>query len=95
MASYTAITRKTIPDGNPPEGWVPQEKIGAADALRAYTLGSARAAGREHDLGTIEAGKLADFVVIDRDLSSCDPELILDARIEATYVEGACVYSRS
>ncbi|WP_124061448.1 amidohydrolase [Gordonibacter sp. Marseille-P4307] len=92
---YTAITRKTIPDGNPPEGWVPQEKIGAADALRAYTLGSARAAGREHDLGTIEAGKLADFVVIDRDLSSCDPELILDARIEATYVEGACVYSRS
>lgn len=92
---YTAITRKTIPEGNPAEGWVPREKIGAADALRAYTLGSACAAGRERELGTIEAGKLADFVVIDRDLASCDPELILDARVAATYVGGACVYRRS
>lgn len=89
---YTAVTRKTIPDGQPEGGWVPAERISMAQALRAYTAGSAAACGRASELGTIEAGKLADFVVLDRNLLTCSEDEILQTEVVATYVGGACVY---
>ena len=85
---YTAVTRKTIPDGLPEGGWVAPERISMADALRAYTLGSAVSCGRADELGTIEAGKFADFVVLDRNLLACDEDQILEAKVQATYLAG-------
>lgn len=91
---YTAVTRQDPTTHKPAGGWLPSERIGMADALRAYTLGSAHAAGREDELGSLEAGKLADFVVLDQDLLSCAPECIQQTRVLATYVGGRCVFEQ-
>src|SRR5207244_224025 len=61
-----AVHRRTL-DGKHPDGWIPQQKITVQEALEAYTKGSAYAAFRENDLSTLEAGKLADLVVLSRD----------------------------
>lgn len=89
---YTATTRKTIPEGLPSEGWLPAECISAAQALRAYTHGSAYACSREDELGALAPGMLADFVILDRDITTCDPEDILATRVQATYLGGTCVF---
>ena len=60
--------------------------------LKSYTAGSAAACGRTHELGTLEAGKLADFCVLDRNLLACAPEEVLEAKVCATYVGGTCVF---
>lgn len=64
---YTAITRVDS-SGNPQNIWHPEQKLTLAEALKAYTYGSAYGCFREHELGTIEEGKLADLVVLDRNL---------------------------
>ena len=61
-------------------------------AIDAYTRGSARLVGREHELGTLAAGKLADFVVLDTNLVTADPERIQDVATVATYVGGVPVW---
>lgn len=90
---YTATTRKDATSKKPEGGWLPQERISMAQTLRAYTLGSAQAAGRASELGTLEAGKYADLAVFDTDLFTCDEDEILETRVLATYVGGTCVYS--
>lgn len=90
---YDAVTRQSPSTGEPAGGWQPQEKISAADAIRAYTLGSAIAAGRGNEVGTLEAGKLADIAVLDTNLIDCDPQDILSANVRATYLGGKPVYS--
>lgn len=91
---YTAVARKDASTRQPDGGWLPQEKITPVEALRAYTHGSAVAAGRESDLGTLDVGKLADIAVVDRNLLEIDPEEILEATVLATYVGGTCVFDR-
>jgi predicted amidohydrolase YtcJ len=88
-----AVNRRTL-DGKHPDGWVPAQKISAEEALRAYTSGGAFAAFREHDLGTLEAGKLADLVVLDRDIVRGDPGDLADAAVELTMAGGRIVYER-
>ncbi|HET7459334.1 MAG TPA: amidohydrolase [Gemmatimonadaceae bacterium] len=88
---YAAVTRRTL-DGAHPGGWVPEQKIGVEDALRAYTAGGAYAGFAERETGTIERGKLADFVLIDRDITSIPPETIRDARVTMTVVGGRVVF---
>lgn len=73
---------------------MPAERISAAEVLRIYTAGSAAAAGREHELGQIAPGYLADFVVLDRDITACDLEEIQSAQVLVTYVGGQRVYER-
>ncbi|NUQ21864.1 MAG: amidohydrolase [Gemmatimonadaceae bacterium] len=90
---YAAVTRRTLDDRNP-NGWVPEQKIGVEDALRAYTLGGAYASFREKDMGSIERGKLADLTLIDRDLTRIPPETIRDAQVVMTIVGGRVVYER-
>jgi len=90
---YAAVTRRTLDDRNP-GGWVPEQKIGVEDALRAYTVGGAFASFEENDKGSLTAGKLADLVVIDRDLTRIAPESIRDARVTVTVVGGRVVYDR-
>ena len=90
---YAAVTRRTLDDRNP-NGWVPEQKIGVEDALRAYTIGGAYASFEEKDKGSIERGKLADFTLIDRDLTRIAPESIRDARVAMTIVGGRVVFER-
>ena len=78
--------------GLPEGGWHPEHDVTMAQALRAYTLGSAEAVGRAAELGTLEEGKLADLVVWDTDLLACDADQIQGARPLATFVGGRCVY---
>jgi len=90
---YAAVTRRTI-DGKNPDGWVPAQKITVEEALRAYTSGSAYASFEDDRKGTLERGKLADFVIIDRDIMRVPPEEIRDARVLMTVVGGKVVYER-
>lgn len=90
---YAAVTRQTL-DGAHPGGWVPEQKITVEEALRAYTTGGAFASFEERDKGTLEPGKLADFVIIDRDLTTIPPETIREARVMLTVVGGQVVFER-
>jgi hypothetical protein len=88
---YRAVTRLHN-DGEPAGGWIPAERITLAEALRAYTLGSAYGNFREHELGTLEAGKLADLIVLDRNLFAVDAEEIRQTKVCLTMMDGSIVY---
>jgi predicted amidohydrolase YtcJ len=89
---YAAVTRRTLDDKNP-GGWVPEQKISVDEALRAYTSGGAYATFTEKEKGTLTPGKLADVVIIDRDLFKVAPETIRDARVEFTITGGRVVFA--
>ena len=92
---YTAVSRKDAATRAPEGGWTPAERISVADAIRAYTVGSAQSAGRE-DIGLLEEGMWADIAVFDQNLLSDEvaenPDLMLDTKTVATFVGGRCVY---
>ncbi|TFG74130.1 MAG: amidohydrolase, partial [Flavobacteriales bacterium] len=88
---YAAVTRRTL-DGKNAQGWVPDQKITVEQALIAYTKNAAYAGFDEAIKGSLEMGKLADFVVISEDLTQVDPARIKDLQILATYVGGQKVY---
>ena len=88
---YAAVTRRTL-DDRTPGGWVPEQKITVEDALSAYTTGGAYAAFEENEKGSLVRGKLADLVVIDRDLTRIAPESIRAAKVRYTIVGGRVVY---
>ncbi|NDJ86312.1 MAG: amidohydrolase [Chloroflexi bacterium] len=86
---HAAVTRQRA-DGTPgPEGWYPQERLSLAEALAAYTMGAAFAAGLEDRLGQLAPGFLADLVVLDRDLFTIAPTEILEIQVLGTMVGGA------
>ena len=93
MGIYAAATRRTL-DGAHPDGWYPEQKISVEEALRAYTSGAAYAEFMERQKGTLARGMLADFVMLDRDLTRVAPETIADARVMLTVVGGRVVYER-
>lgn len=89
-----AVHRRTL-DGKHPAGWIPEQKITVAQALRGYTWGSAYAAGRERVQGTLAPGYLADFVMLDHDI--LDPNLaekIAGTKVLLTVVGGRVVFER-
>jgi predicted amidohydrolase YtcJ len=88
---YAAVTRSTL-DGKNPEGWVPEQRLTVAEAVEAYTVGSAYAEFQEKEKGSITPGKLADFVVLSDDIFKIPPEAIKKVKVEATYVGGKPVY---
>jgi predicted amidohydrolase YtcJ len=90
---YAAVTRRTLDDRNP-GGWVPDQKITVEEALRAYTHGGAYAGFDEKEKGVLATGALADFAMIDRDLTRIAPEAIRDAHVVLTAVGGRVVYER-
>lgn len=76
-------------------GLNPEQKITLAQALKAYTIGSAGAIGRAHDLGTLEAGKLADITILDRNLFQSGTDQISNAAVETTIMDGKIVFNQS
>jgi predicted amidohydrolase YtcJ len=90
---YAAVTRRTLDDRNP-GGWVPEQKITVEEALRAYTGGAAYASFEEGRKGTLATGRLADFVMLERNLFEIAPEQIRDVKVDLTVVGGRRVYER-
>jgi predicted amidohydrolase YtcJ len=90
---YAAVTRRTLDDRHP-DGWVPSQKITVEEALRAYTNTGAYASFEEAEKGMLRMGMLADFVMIDRDLTRVAPETIRDAKVLMTVVGGRVVFDR-
>jgi len=88
---YAAATRATL-DGKNPEGWVPEQKLTVAEAVEAYTVGSAYAEFQEKEKGSITPGKLADFVVLSDNIFKIPPAQIKNVKVEATYLGGKLVY---
>ena len=85
---------RTHNDGLPEGGWNPTQKLTLPELLRGYTYGSAYGAGREDDLGTLEEGKLADIIILDRNLFETEPIKIRDAHVDVTIMNGAVIYER-
>ncbi|MGH7460089.1 MAG: amidohydrolase family protein, partial [Longimicrobiales bacterium] len=88
---YAAVTRQTI-DGKPEGGWFPQERLDLETGLRSYTVNNAWAEGEEASKGSLTAGKLADFVIIDRDLFAIPATQLKDAKVLMTVVGGRIVH---
>ncbi len=88
---YAAITRQD-PQGNPPGGWYPKQKLTLEEALRGYTVEAAYAEFQESEKGSIEKGKLADLIVISKDITKSPPSEILSIRVLKTFVGGKVVY---
>lgn len=86
--------RRVHPDGTPDGGWNAPEKLEVEDLLEMYTYNAAYAEGREAELGTLEADKLADIIVVDRNLLKVSPEDLRDAEILLTMVDGKIIFKR-
>lgn len=91
LGLYAAVTRATL-DGKNPQGWIPEQKITLAEAVEAYTLGSAFAEFQEKEKGSITPGKLADMVILSGDIFAIKPEAIRNVKVETTIVGGRIVY---
>ncbi len=91
MGIYAATTRRTLDDKNP-DGWVAAEKITVEQALAAYTKDAAYASFEENIKGTLEVGKLADFVVLSENITEIAPHKIKDIQVFQTYTGGQKVY---
>ncbi len=90
---HAAVTR-TDHANQPPGGWHPEQAMTLLEAFRAFTLNAAYAEHQENTLGSLEPGKWADFIVIDRDLFKIPPADIWKIRVEQTWLAGEKVYSR-
>ena len=88
---YSAVTRMDH-EGHPAGGWHPEQAMTLTEAFRAFTLDAAYADHQEKTVGTLEPGKWADFIIIDRDLFKVPPSEIWKIKVEQTWVGGKRVY---
>ena len=88
-----ALSRQDM-DGQPPGGWIPEQRLTFAQALNAYTRGAAFAAFAEDKIGSLEPGKWADFILIDRDPTKVDPQALARTQVLETWVAGKKVWER-
>ena len=93
LGIYAAVTRRTLDDKNP-DGWIPSQKISILQALNAYTKDAAFATFNDDIKGTLEVGKLADFIILDKDLLKTDPTKIKNIKVLSTYVAGKKVFEK-
>ncbi len=88
---YAAVTRRTLDDKNP-NGWIPEQKISVDETVRAFTYGSAYGEFQDEIKGTLEMGKVADFVILADDIFTIDPVKIRDVYVRTTVVDGRVVF---
>ena len=77
----------------PEEGYLPENKLSEIEALKGMTIWGAYANFEDKEKGSIEAGKVADFIILDRDIIKVNEKRILKTRVVATLVDGQIVYS--
>ncbi len=92
LGIHAAVTRRRLDGGPGPAGWYPEQRLTLSQAMEAFTVGAAAAAGQAHRIGTLSPGKLADLVVLDRDLFVIDPMEIPDVRVLGTMIGGKWVH---
>lgn len=90
---YAAVTRQDM-RGWPEGGWYPEQRLSREEAIRAFTLDAAFAAFMEDEIGSLEVGKRADFIVLDRDIMTVPEEEIFQIVVEQTWLDGKPVYVR-
>ena len=92
LGIHAAVTRRRV-DGTPgPEGWYPEQRLTVAEAVHAFTVGAAYAGGMDDRVGSLVPGKLADLIVLDRDIFTCAPMEIAGTRVLATMLGGKQVH---
>jgi len=89
-----AISRQDM-NGQPPGGWIPSERLTFAQALSAYTRGAAYANFAEDRIGSLEPGRWADFVIVDRDPTKVDASSLENTQVVETWVGGKRVWQRA
>jgi predicted amidohydrolase YtcJ len=89
---HAAVTRRRADGAPDPEGWYAEQRLTVSEAVHAYTLGAARAAGVAHRLGSLSPGRIADLIVLDRDIFETKPDEILGTRPLGTMIEGRWVH---
>jgi predicted amidohydrolase YtcJ len=94
LGLYAAVTRQDR-DGAPEKGWYPDQALTRAEALHSFTLAAAYAANQEDRLGSLEPGKWADFIVIDRNYFTVPASEIDDIKVLQTWVGGEKVFDSS
>jgi predicted amidohydrolase YtcJ len=88
---HAAVTRRRA-NGKPgPDGWYPQQRVSVADAIHAYTLGAAYAGGMETEIGSLEAGKLADLVVLSHDITAIPSDELLGVQVQRVMLNGTWI----
>ncbi len=93
LGLYASVARR--PATGEDRGWQPEQRMTRAEAVRSYTAWNAYGAHQEADLGTLEAGKRADLVVLDEDVFTCDESRIKEIRPVLTMVGGEAVYRQT
>lgn len=94
LGIYAAVTRQDV-KGWPQGGWYPHEKLSRREAVRGFTLDAAYAGFMEDSVGSLEPGKRADFIVLDRDVMQVDAAEIPSVRVLQTWLDGELVWQRS
>ena len=89
-----AISRQDM-NGEPPSGWIPSERLTFEQALYAFTRDAAYAGFAEDKIGALEPGKWADFILVDRDVSTADPQSLARTQVLETWVAGKKVWERA
>jgi len=89
---YFAVTRQKL-DGTPEGGWYAEQALSVQEALKAMTITNAYGAFQNADIGSLEVGKRADFVVLDKDPTKVEPSTLKDIKVTATWVDGKRIYS--
>lgn len=92
LGIHAAVTRRRT-DGAPgPDGWYPEQRLTVDEAVRGFTLGAAYASYDETRKGSLTPGKLADLIVLDRDIYTVEPMAIAETRVVATLIDGRFVH---
>jgi predicted amidohydrolase YtcJ len=89
---FMAVTRQGL-DGRPADGWHPEERLTVEEALEAYTVNPAFSSYEEDRKGTITEGKLADLVVLSRDILAAAPDDIRQTQVDYTILGGSIVHA--